>query len=524
MTFSLKQTQSNAGPGHSTGVNIGTAKQKIDTANVPFAAGQAVHLYLKKSIVGATVYDTGRGYYCIVGSTYSGIYRFAPNPVELTTVWTPAYTAPAAAATINSASFEFDDATGIVSASMTINGVTHTCQYTDPTPEAGLFGSVYNGTSAPITAVNYYEWIAAPGAPSNPHTTALGSTTATLACDAPATGGAVVSYELDWRKVGATAWVTVSSPDGSAMLAGLEPETEYEQRWRALGTQSTVSPSSAVTTFLTHNLATGGGEIVPVLVIDPSGLPASVTITDEDAIAVAGATVVAQPGSIGLGTSSVNGIVSVAGLAAGNYTLTATKGSGTGSANIRLEGGPVITSPATFSRVENTTMVATLVASDPNNDPITWAILPGGDAALFAIGSTTGVLAFVTAPDFESPGDLGGNNVYELTVSATSNAQTVTQAITITITNGPEVITEVHLVEPQSGLIRGRPGIPVRMRCLDQLARPAEGVTISAQPGTVYVPGNPSIYIGVTDAQGYCVWENPPLGQFIGIAFFDNGL
>lgn len=81
---------------------------------------------------------------------------------------------------------------------------------------------------------------------------------------------------------------------------------------------------------------------------------------------------------------------------------------------------PQITPPAGEILVpENTTAVTTVVATDPDpGQALTYSIFGGADAAAFKIDPTTGVLAFKTAPDFESPTDQGGNNVYDVIVKA----------------------------------------------------------------------------------------------------------
>ena len=50
--------------------------------------------------------------------------------------------------------------------------------------------------------------------------------------------------------------------------------------------------------------------------------------------------------------------------------------------------------------------------------------------------SSTGVLAFLAAPDFEGQTDAGGNNVYDVTVQVSDNNGGIdTQAIAVTVTN-----------------------------------------------------------------------------------------
>ncbi len=105
-------------------------------------------------------------------------------------------------------------------------------------------------------------------------------------------------------------------------------------------------------------------------------------------------------------------------------------------------GPPVITSAATFSLAENTSVVGTITATDPDGNAIVYAIVGGADASRFVINPTTGLLSFVSAPNFEAPVDLGGtpgDNVYEVVVSATDNiSAAVTQAVLVSVTDVEE--------------------------------------------------------------------------------------
>ena len=107
-----------------------------------------------------------------------------------------------------------------------------------------------------------------------------------------------------------------------------------------------------------------------------------------------------------------------------------------------VDEGPSITSgPATKNYAENgDAVVGTYVASDPENDTITWT-LEGDDAADFNI-STDGVLSFASSPNFEAPADKNTDNVYKVTVKATSSGGTDTRAVTVTVTavnEGPTI-------------------------------------------------------------------------------------
>ncbi|TCK18190.1 VCBS repeat protein [Thiogranum longum] len=103
---------------------------------------------------------------------------------------------------------------------------------------------------------------------------------------------------------------------------------------------------------------------------------------------------------------------------------------------------PVITSDgggatATVAVFEGTTAVTTVVAADVDaGQTLTYTITGGVDAAAFTINGSSGVLTFVSAPDFEAPADSGANNVYDVQVTVTDNgagALTDVQDIAVTV-------------------------------------------------------------------------------------------
>lgn len=92
--------------------------------------------------------------------------------------------------------------------------------------------------------------------------------------------------------------------------------------------------------------------------------------------------------------------------------------------------------PASISVAENTTFVTDVNATDIDpGTTLTYSISGGADAAKFQINSSTGVLSFISAPNFEAPTDAGGNNVYDVIVRVSDGIATDTQAITVTVTN-----------------------------------------------------------------------------------------
>lgn len=108
---------------------------------------------------------------------------------------------------------------------------------------------------------------------------------------------------------------------------------------------------------------------------------------------------------------------------------------------------PTITSngagtTAAINVVENSTAVTTVTATDPDaGTALTYSLVSGGDAAKFTINASTGVLSFLAAPNFETPTDVGGNNVYDVQVRVSDGTLTDTQSIAVTVTNQNEAPT-----------------------------------------------------------------------------------
>jgi hypothetical protein len=99
---------------------------------------------------------------------------------------------------------------------------------------------------------------------------------------------------------------------------------------------------------------------------------------------------------------------------------------------------PTFTSSSSFNFAENTS-VATAAATIKISESATVTISSGADAALFNIStsdSVTALIKFKVSPNYEAPTDVGANNVYEITLTATDSASNAgTQSITITVTD-----------------------------------------------------------------------------------------
>ena len=106
-----------------------------------------------------------------------------------------------------------------------------------------------------------------------------------------------------------------------------------------------------------------------------------------------------------------------------------------------------------------TNLGAPIAASDPS-DVLTYSLSSendDADAASFSINRATGQLSTKAALDFETPGDLNGNNEYEVTVTATDPFQIMDMAVvTITVTDvneSPSVMGAASIDHAENGTV-----------------------------------------------------------------------
>lgn len=109
---------------------------------------------------------------------------------------------------------------------------------------------------------------------------------------------------------------------------------------------------------------------------------------------------------------------------------------------------PSITAPDTIELWENVTLVSCIDVSDPEFKPVSVTILDHGDGALFTYDADRGQLRFVTAPDFETPLDENGDNIYHVSLLATDpSGGTAQHDMTITIKDSAEIDTRPRINE-----------------------------------------------------------------------------
>ena len=92
---------------------------------------------------------------------------------------------------------------------------------------------------------------------------------------------------------------------------------------------------------------------------------------------------------------------------------------------------PAFTSSATFSAAENQTDIGTVTATDADGDSLTFSI-SGSEINI----SSSGVLTFATAPDYET------KTSYTATVTVSDGTASVTQDITVNVTDVNEVTNQ----------------------------------------------------------------------------------
>jgi parallel beta-helix repeat protein len=178
---------------------------------------------------------------------------------------------------------------------------------------------------------------------------------------------------------------------------------------------------------------------------------------------------------------------------------------------------PVITTPSEVNSPENATAVLTLAVTDPDVPPqtLTYSISGGADAAKFQI-SSTGLLSFKVAPDFEVPDDAGENRVYDLTVRVDDSAGAfATKDLSITITpvndNNPTFLSpaaisipeNVTLVMPVTAIDADLPGQAVAY----SLVGGADQARFAITPGGVLSFVQAPDFEAPTDANGDNVYE-----------------
>ena len=133
-----------------------------------------------------------------------------------------------------------------------------------------------------------------------------------------------------------------------------------------------------------------------------------------------------------------------------SITLTLTDGTETVTKDVTIaitnvnDVAPVFTSDATFSVAENQTAIGTVAATDAEGDGMAYSI----SGSEIVVNASSGVLTFVSAPDYET------KTTYTASVTASDGVNSTTQDITINITNvndvAPIINTPSNISSPEN--------------------------------------------------------------------------
>ena len=122
-----------------------------------------------------------------------------------------------------------------------------------------------------------------------------------------------------------------------------------------------------------------------------------------------------------------------------NFTVTVSDGSLSSSQSIAVAVGNVNEAPSfsiasAQSYVENSGATISVAANDPDASSSLTYTLSGTDASKFTI-SSSGVLSFSSAPDYEAPSDSGSNNIFNLSVAVSDGVNSSSVALVISLTD-----------------------------------------------------------------------------------------
>ena len=167
-------------------------------------------------------------------------------------------------------------------------------------------------------------------------------------------------------------------------------------------------------------------------------------------------------------------------------------------------------SKTSFMQPENrTSRLHTYSAADPEGGTVTWAVV-GPDAGLFTIDER-GQFSFreETPPDFDNPGDVGKDNVYDVTIQARDpQSKTANLPVTVTVTE----VNEGPVISRDGNLFGSPPGsVPENQSVTQVLA--TYTASDPERPGVQITQWSTTGRDGgdfVINALGQLMFRNPP--------------
>ena len=98
--------------------------------------------------------------------------------------------------------------------------------------------------------------------------------------------------------------------------------------------------------------------------------------------------------------------------------------------------GPSFSLNSQIKFTENGRGGISVAASDPDSSSLSYALVGGRDADKFSI-SSTGILTFVSIPDYEAPSDGSQNNRFDLTIQVTDGSLSSSVSLQIVVMDDP---------------------------------------------------------------------------------------
>ncbi|WP_204153731.1 cadherin domain-containing protein, partial [Leptolyngbya sp. CCY15150] len=135
---------------------------------------------------------------------------------------------------------------------------------------------------------------------------------------------------------------------------------------------------------------------------------------------------------------------------------------------------------------ENTTLVVDIEATDDSSSEengLSYSLSGGADQTLFAVDAATGVLSFLSAPDFEQPLDVGNDNGYAVEVTLTdAGGLSTAQLFDINVTDedeneAPTIVTNSVVNVPENSTL------VVDVQATDDSSSEGNGLTYSLSGG-----------------------------------------
>ena len=248
----------------------------------------------------------------------------------------------------------------------------------------------------------------------------------------------------------ASAWSQSNASGGGGIFTAFVAVDDVDYSY------SNTGAIALTTADITLSIAQGQFRIVDGLIYVAMNTPVSVTLADgtqgvvsvEQLAFVNGAldtsALVFDPQSPIL-TLAATGTMAATG-SGGLFWLWMT---GSGSTGNSSDNAPAFSSGTTASMAENSTATGyTAAASDADGDTVSYSLGSSNDEALFAIDSSTGVLSFQSAPDYEAPGDANTDNDYVVEVIASDGTSNTSRTVTVSV-------TDVVAVHPTISTFRG---------------------------------------------------------------------